>query len=75
MGTNFGLTTTSRLHGQIRTVTFELFGIEPVRGDDPLAPAAPDLKEEVYISQLLRVYGELTGAGCHIGRTDALGAR
>ncbi|WP_256943342.1 ABC-three component system protein [Achromobacter xylosoxidans] len=49
-------------HAHDRKAHFELFGIESVRGDDPIAPAAPDIKEEVYISQLLRVYGELAGA-------------
>ncbi|MEX3954155.1 ABC-three component system protein [Paraburkholderia sp. EG287B] len=49
-------------HEHDRKAHFELFGIEPVRGDDPLAPVAPDIKEQVYVEQLLRVYGELAGA-------------
>lgn len=48
-------------HALDRKAHFELFGIEPERGDDPLAPVAPDTREQVYIDQLLRVYSELAG--------------
>ncbi len=37
---------------------FELFGIEPERGDDPELPPAPLQNEQVYIEELIRVYGE-----------------
>ena len=38
-----------------------LFGIEPERGDDPSAPAVPTHDEQVYVEQLVRVYGEHHG--------------
>lgn len=49
-------------HELDRRAHFDLFGIEPVRGDDPLAPMVPKLDEQVYVEQLLHVYSELVGA-------------
>lgn len=45
-------------HSEDRAKHFELFGIEPERGDDPTVPAIPTSDELVYITELLRVYGE-----------------
>jgi hypothetical protein len=45
-------------HATDQTVHFELFGIEPERGDDPAMPTVPTDDELVYIDELLRVYGE-----------------
>ena len=43
-----------------------LFGIEPERGDDPQAPAVPTHDEQVYVEQLVRVYGEHHGASLNL---------
>lgn len=48
-------------HALDQKAHFELFGIEPERGDDPLAPHAPTSSEQVYVEQLLQVYSELAG--------------
>lgn len=45
---------------------FELFGIEPERGDDPQTPHLPSQNEQVYVEELIRVYEE------HIGRNVTL---
>ncbi|AOJ25858.1 hypothetical protein WJ12_13920 [Burkholderia seminalis] len=48
-------------HALDRKAHFELFGIEGERGDDPLAPTAPELREHVYIEELRKVYAEVCG--------------
>ena len=48
-------------HSLEKKAHYELFGIEPVRGDDPHAPVSPSTLEQVYVDQLLRVYSELAG--------------
>ena len=50
-------------HALDQKAHFELFGFEGQRGDDPLAPVAPTVHEQVYIEELLKVYSELTGKG------------
>lgn len=48
-------------HARDQAKHFELFGIEPERGDDPLMPPIPAVHELVYVSELLRVYAEHSG--------------
>lgn len=48
-------------HARDRKSHFDLFGIEPKRDDDPLAPMAPEAHEQVYVDELLKVYSELAG--------------
>ena len=45
-------------HESDRAAHFELFGIEPERGDDPDMPVAPTQHEQVYVEELIRVYNE-----------------
>lgn len=37
---------------------YDMFGIEPERGDDPSIPTTPTAEEQVYVSELLKAYGE-----------------
>ncbi|MFZ6755241.1 ABC-three component system protein [Undibacterium sp. Dicai25W] len=37
---------------------YEMFGIEPERGDDPGVPIAPTADEQSYVSELVKAYGE-----------------
>lgn len=53
-------------HALDKRAHFELFGIEAERGDDPNAPQFPSAHEQVYVEELIRVYGE------HIGRPTSL---
>lgn len=48
-------------HAQDQKAHFDLFGIEGERGDDPLAPTAPEAHEQVYVEELLKVYVEISG--------------
>lgn len=48
-------------HELNRTRHFELFGIEAVRGDDPVTPLLPSVAEQVYIEELRRLYEEHSG--------------
>lgn len=48
-------------HAQDRKAHFDLFGIEGERGDDPLAPIAPEASEQVYVEELRKVYAEVAG--------------
>lgn len=50
-------------HALDQKAHFELFGFEPERGDDPLAPTAPAAHEQVYVEELLKVYAEVSGKG------------
>ncbi len=45
-------------HSEDQAQHFELFGIEPERGDDPEIPTTPTSDELVYITELLRAYSE-----------------
>lgn len=45
-------------HSNDQARHFNLFGIEPERGDDPSVPAVPADDEFGYINELLRVYAE-----------------
>lgn len=48
-------------HALDRKAHFDLFGFEAERGDDPLTPIAPAADEQVYVEELLKVYGEICG--------------
>lgn len=48
-------------HALDRKAHHELFGIEAARGDDPAAPPAPAVHEQVYVEELLKVYAESSG--------------
>lgn len=37
---------------------YEMFGIEPERGDDPGVPMTPTAEEQAYVSELVKAYGE-----------------
>lgn len=37
---------------------YDMFGIEPERGDDPGVPMTPTVEEQVYVSELVKAYGE-----------------
>lgn len=57
-------------HAIDQTVHFELFGIEPERGDDPAMPTVPTDDELVYIDELLRVYGQDRNAAITLAEVD-----
>lgn len=49
------------IHAKNRKAHEELFGIEAVRGMNPITPAEPTVIEQIYIDEILKVYSETDG--------------
>lgn len=60
------------IHSTDETAHFATFKITPVRGDDPSAPVAPESYEEVYLSELIKVYEEHSGSTLNLAQVMAL---